>query len=414
MHVPPYWYFCMKKIVIVLSFLSFAASIEAQTIRINPLTNLTYCVGETGTVTYQSNGTFDTSNVFVVQLSTPGGSFSGWSIIGRGTASSGSIPVTFSQTGTYRLRVASTDPGAFSNDNGADINIAAMPVPSVVANDPWSLASLPIESSELSNFFVGVQDDSIHFGDENNSDVMHQWTFNQDANVASTSIASPSISWASGGQKTGDVRTWNSEGCTDTASFSLLIESCDPVIPKDALVVTGTEGGNIGDIWVKPGGAYSGNAVNVFVESGGEFSAPGSEVYQVFAKRGSSLIIPENAVVDIVVLDSGVSVSCNSFQGCHFLHCDSLQFDYSLLEPSGVQTSPPSNVTILQSGDHLFANDEGLQIETRISNILGAEVLSQHGSGSLDVDLSLLPAAVYFAVIDAGNDRQVKRIAVVH
>jgi hypothetical protein len=41
-------------------------------------------------------------------------------------------------------------------------------------------------------------------------------------------------------------------------------------------------------------------------------------------------------------------------------------------------------------------------------------VLSQHGSGALDVDLSALPAGVYFAVVESGNDRQVKRIAVVH
>jgi photosystem II stability/assembly factor-like uncharacterized protein len=72
------------------------------------------------------------------------------------------------------------------------------------------------------------------------------------------------------------------------------------------------------------------------------------------------------------------------------------------------------SIQISQSGDHLFANDEGLPIEIRTSNILGAEVLSQQASGALDVDLSALPAGVYFAVIEAGNDRQVKRIAVVH
>jgi hypothetical protein len=138
------------------------------------------------------------------------------------------------------------------------------------------------------------------------------------------------------------------------------------------------------------------------------------EIYQVYAKRGSSLIVPTQAVLDIVVLDSGVSVSCNSEMGCNFLHCDSLQFDYSLVVPSIVENPPPSNITILQSGDHLFANDEGLPLTIRILNILGAEVISQGGSGALDVDLSALPAGVFFAVVEAGNDRAVKRIAVVH
>ena len=408
----------MKKIVFFLSILMIAASTEAQTITINPLTQLTYCEGETAAVSYRSTGSFDPSNVFVVQLSAPGGSFSGWSIIGRASADSGSILVTFTQAGTYRLRVASTDPGEFSNDNGADIYVAAMPLPSVVAKDPWSPESLPIETSQIGNFYVGVQNDPITIDDQNDSDVKHQWTFDQDANVTSTSIASPSISWASGGQKTGGVRTWNSEDCTDTASFSLLIESCDPIIPKDAHIVTGTEGGDYYDVWVKPGGSYSGDAVDVYVESGGAFSAPdgggNGEVYQVFAKRGSSLIVPTQAVLDIVVLDTGVFVSCSDQSGCNFLHCDSLQFDYSVIQPSGVEITPPSNITILQSGDHLFANADGLPIEIRISNILGAEVLSQGGNGALDIDLSALPAGVYFAVVQVGSERQVQKIAVVH
>jgi hypothetical protein len=71
-------------------------------------------------------------------------------------------------------------------------------------------------------------------------------------------------------------------------------------------------------------------------------------------------------------------------------------------------------IQISQSGDHLFANDEGLPIEIHISNILGAEMLLQCGNGALDIDLSPLPAGVYFAVVQAGSERQVQKIAVVH
>jgi hypothetical protein len=85
-----------------------------------------------------------------------------------------------------------------------------------------------------------------------------------------------------------------------------------------------------------------------------------------------------------------------------------------VIQPSGVEITPPSNITILQSGDHLFANADGLPIEIRISNILGAEVLSQGGNGALDIDLSALPAGVYFAVVQVGSERQVQKIAVVH
>jgi hypothetical protein len=407
----------MKKIAIILGFMSFAASIKAQTITIDSLTQLTYCVGESGTVSYQSSGTFDSSNVFVVQLSTPGGSFSGWTIIGRASALSGSIPVTFSQTGTYRLRVASTDPGGFSNDNGADIYVAGLPVPNIYALASSYGASVGIESNQLGSQLVGVQDDSIHIFDQyDDSAVRHQWSFNQDANISSSTLANPTVVWASSGIKTGSVRTWNSEGCSDTASLSLQLETCDPVIPADAHIITGTETGYYNDVWIKPGGVYTGGAYSVFVESGGQISVLSGgnlDVSHVYVKRGASIIIGSNGQVYIADLDTGAFFS-NYGNASWILHCDSLQFDYSLVQPSGVEIATPSNVTILQSGDHLFANDEGLPIEIRISNILGAEVLSQSGNGALDIDLSLLPAGVYFAAVQAGSERKVQKIAVVH
>jgi hypothetical protein len=410
----------MKKIVFFLSILMIAASTEAQTITINPLTQLTYCEGETAAVSYRSTGSFDPSNVFVVQLSAPGGSFSGWSIIGRASADSGSILVTFTQAGTYRLRIASTNPGMFSSDSGAEFYVAGPPVPNAVAWLPWTVGTqypspMSIEASNNGNNFVGVQYDTLHIFDQyDDSAVRHEWIFNQDANISSSTLANPTVVWASGGTKTGSVRTWNSEGCTDTASLSIELMSCDPIIPANAHIVTETETGNYNNVWVKPGGVYTGGANNVFVESGGEFSTSGgsSETPEVFVKRGASLVISQ-ATVDIAVLDTAASLSDNGFVD-DLLRCDSLQFDYSLIQPSGVEITPPSNITILQSGDHLFANDEGLPIEICVSNILGSEVLSQGGNGALDIDLSPLPAGVYFAVVQAGSEREVQKIAVVH
>ncbi len=408
--------FYMKKIAIILSILMIATSVKAQTITISPLSQLTYCIGESGTVSYQSSGAFDSSNVFVVQLSAAGSNFNGWTIIGRATALSGSIPVTFSQTGTYRLRVASTDPGEFSNDNGADIYVAGLPVPNIYALASYG-ASLDIENNQIDNQIVGTQDDSIPIFDlYDDSAVRHEWTFNQDANISSSTLANPTVLWASSGIKTGSVKTWNSEGCVDTASLSIELMSCDPVIPADAHIVTGTETGDYQDVWVKPGGLYNGGAGAAFVEPGGEMSPQnlgGWTVDRVYVKRGASFVIGSGINVYIADLDTAAALS-NNGNVSYILHCDSLQFDYSLVEPSGVQTPPPSNVTILQSGDHLFANDEGLPIEIRISNLLGAEVLSEQGSGALDVDLSQLPAGVYFAMVQAGSERQVQKIAVVH
>ncbi len=406
----------MKNIIIILSVLAVSSSLMAQTITINPLTQLTYCVGESGMISYHSNGTFDSSNVFVVQLSSPGGTFSGWSIIGRATADSGSISVTFSQTGTYRLRVASTGPGAFSNDNGADIYVAALPVPNVYAMEPYGV-SMTVETMKYGNDFIGVQNDSIPIFDlYDDSAVRHQWTFNQDANISTSTLTNPTVVWATGGTKTGWLRTWNSEGCTDSVSVSIQLESCNPIIPTDAHIVTGTETGDYQDVWIKPGGLYTGGAGSAFIEPGGEMSVQnlgGWTIDKVYAKRGASFVIAANENVYVADLDTGASFS-NNGNVSYLLHCDSLQFDYSLVQPSGVQASLPSNLTLLQSGDYLFANDAGLPMEIRISNLLGAEMLSEQGSGALDVDLSPLATGVYFAIIEAGGERTIRKIAVTH
>jgi len=73
---------------------------------------------------------------------------------------------------------------------------------------------------------------------------------------------------------------------------------------------------------------------------------------------------------------------------------------------------PP--IVINQMGAHLLALSASQSIELRLTNLLGNEVLSQRGTGELDVDLSSLPNGFFFAVLQAGEERIVKRIAVVH
>ncbi len=95
-------------------------------------------------------------------------------------------------------------------------------------------------------------------------------------------------------------------------------------------------------------------------------------------------------------------------------YCSDLTFDYSQVQ-GGVAANPPlSHLRFHRSGDHLFANAAGLPIEIRVTNLLGFEVLSKIATGMLDLDLAGLPDGVYFAIVESGGERQVKRIAVVH
>src|SRR5437868_6931187 len=112
----------MKRTLILLSF--FAASAEAQTITLGPITKLSYCVGDTLWVPYQASGTFSSANFFTVQLSDPSGSFGSFTNVGHSNAGSGVIPVPLVTKGQFfQVRVASTDPYEFSSANGVNISV---------------------------------------------------------------------------------------------------------------------------------------------------------------------------------------------------------------------------------------------------------------------------------------------------
>jgi hypothetical protein len=131
-------------------------------------------------------------------------------------------------------------------------------------------------------------------------------------------------------------------------------------------------------------------------------------------KAGSSFMFSfGNQGNAAVVLSVGNSINAYPNSDVDTFYCNNLSFDYSQVE-SSVAESPMPTFSLRQSGDHLFSNTKETPAEIRIMNILGAEVLSQNGTGALDVDLTQLPAGVYFAQVQSGDAREVKKIAVVH
>lgn len=398
----------MKKIVIIICFLLTATSLEAQTITLGPITKLLYCLDDSITVPYQASGSFASNNSFFVELSDANGSFSHFTIIGNNSSMNGSISVKLGSIGSnFHVKVASIDPYAISDSNPSDIQVLSPPSPEPIPSSPFAL--------------IG---DTIYITDMEPTGTLFDWTFiDTDASTHHSQDSSVALSYSHDGPKTGSLLVTNAAGCMATTNFTFYILSCNPTIPHwpDVDVIEGTTSG-IGPndyqyVWVRPGGILSldgdifgDNPQTIFVEPGATIEGQLQANYIFYIKDGASVNTEGNPFyLSAAVLDSGI----DSVLRFNF-YCPDLTFDYSQVLPSLVDNPPPSNLTILQSGDHFFANDEGLPIEIRISNILGTEVLSQRGSGALDVELSALSAGVYFAVVVSGNDRKVQRIAVMH
>jgi hypothetical protein len=95
-----------------------------------------YCSSDQFQVSFQAWGSFDSSNVFYLELSDSGGSFASPLVIGSvngmfGGIISGTIPPGILQGGGYRMRIRSSAPATLSPDNGYDIPLyptTAIPV----------------------------------------------------------------------------------------------------------------------------------------------------------------------------------------------------------------------------------------------------------------------------------------------
>jgi hypothetical protein len=88
--------------------------------------------------------------------------------------------------------------------------------------------------------------------------------------------------------------------------------------------------------------------------------------------------------------------------------------DISTLNSSVVER-PDRGIVITQTSNYFVVRSLTAEvIQVHLFSQLGTEVSSQRDPGELDVDLAPLRAGIYFAVVEAGQQREVRRIAVVH
>lgn len=117
-------------------------SINTLDITTQTPTLTTFCAGDSITVPYTANGTFNTSNTFNLQLSDATGSFTTPILIGtlNSTISgniNGVIPAaTIAGTG-YRVRVDGSDPSFVGTDNGTDLTLKAKPTAAVASTQDF-------------------------------------------------------------------------------------------------------------------------------------------------------------------------------------------------------------------------------------------------------------------------------------
>ena len=381
--------------------------LAAQTITLGPIAKTAYCVGDTMFVPYMASGNFNSDNVFIAQLSDDNGSFASFVNVGQAKAMQGLIAAFMQNTGNHqRVRVASTSPFSASTDNGSDVSINQVPIPQ------------PTYQRLQDNIVAGLIGDTIQLVDvtPEPQETKFQWVINLDASIHFSSDSSPRVVYSKEGVKTGKLTVTTPSGCSATDSFSLQIASCNPVIPANVHIVTSSSVGEDAAVWVKPGGGFTatGNGPNktVFVEPGGSVIVRTAGIFYV--KQGGSITIPNGQGFISVVAGTGVRVEWTPhMSGVDTFRCADLNFDYSQVNAS-VNATPIPTITIAQNSNHLRITADQPATTCRIFSLLCTELLSQHGTGTLDVDLASLPAGMYFAIVQVGNERVVRKIVAVH
>lgn len=137
------WLLCLVAAYSIATTTAEAATqLETDIITTLPLDKTAYCVGSAVIVSFETNLTFPSDNIFTVQLSNSSGSFATPVVVGSAAGTtSGSITanVPANQTaGTkYRIRVVASkpSPNMTLQDNGVDFRIAAPPKPVTISHN---------------------------------------------------------------------------------------------------------------------------------------------------------------------------------------------------------------------------------------------------------------------------------------
>ncbi len=402
----------MKLLQPILFLLLTAASAEAQTITLGPITKTVYCVGDTMVVPYTASGTFKPGNFFTAQMSDDTGSFAGFTNVGHALLNSGAIAVPLPKLGSrFRVRVSSTDPYMASADNGVDLSVS--PYPSPILSETRGHEYLFIFGERR---VFGLAGEPITFtaGGGRSGDT-YQWVFHEDAVPIMSTDPKPTVVYSSDGVKTATLTVTNSAGCSTSQGVAYLVASCNPQIPANTYVVRGNEGPlGYTNVLVKAGANYVARSnQTIFVEAGGALNLGNQSFDIIYMLKGASLNFGKDGGSAQFILASNSGYTNGDFGDLYdTVCCSALSFDYSLLGVDGESLCLPK-IQIDERQNDFQVRATGATT-CRIFSLLGTPLLSQRGDGSLDVDLTQLPAGMYFAIVQAGEERVVRKIVVAY
>ncbi|MFI5264612.1 MAG: T9SS type A sorting domain-containing protein [Candidatus Kapaibacterium sp.] len=393
-------------LALLLAPLSFA---EGQSIHITGVSKYQVCARETIKVYYSASGSFAMDNIFYAQISDENGTFAGSQNVGQASGMTDSIAIVCPYpyySGNYRIRIFSSDPFVISDTSFPDIHVY------------WPEPQAKFNLKRTSFFgWIGFVGNSITCFDgipEMSGSTIH-WKFDQDYHIDTMVDSSAIVTYPTTGWKTGRLTVTDPIGCDSTDPFRILMLSCNPIIPDSAHIVTGTESGTYPFVWVKTGGNYTNlfaydyygisYTPTVFVEPGGTVSG-GNAAGIYYLKDNATFTITGGEIAIIVLNKKWVNYYDT-------IYCPDLQFNYSQVTGNGVEEEDPVSLQIETSPNHLHVTNDGV-ISAAIYDLLGIKLLSKKENDILDFDLTSLSDGVYFAIVESGNHREMRKIAVVH
>ncbi|MFC2129818.1 LamG-like jellyroll fold domain-containing protein [Bacteroidota bacterium] len=209
----------------------YAKDLTNNSIITENLIDYIYCAGDLIDIPFSIEGSFNSANKFIAQLSDAYGSFSNPvhldALAGTNadTIKNAKLPNSMSFGTGYRIRVISTDPVFIGSDNGVDITINSLPTPIITSGDIISVCENNINEYESNT----------------DADLDYQWSVTGGIIQGAGNQSTVSVLWGDAGIGSIKLVQENSQtGCKDSIEISNITINPSPepaIISEDTISV---------------------------------------------------------------------------------------------------------------------------------------------------------------------------------